>query len=535
MPRTKKQSSKSGAGLSSKKLKQLHALVGRIAPIMDIDLLLTEVYHQILVLFATRDAAVVLNDIGEVKGSNLLMRVRRSDGFKSIRLDTGRPGLGQHIAGFDGAAVIDDIFEVDNIPAPPSKRITANMPRCVLGGPLIVDGMCKGIVAAGRINSGCFSAEEQTLMRLFLDHVTIAVQNAFKYRQEKLSSLEWIKVVDALNDGIFVHDSSNKILRANRRFVEMFGKGLGSVTGMDCSKLFSSNGESGCPYCKQKDSLSDNKPELLSAVSSCSIRDESNNIHSVVHVVREGQDEVNGLGNDSLEALGGLISGVAHEVKTPITGIIGYSELALDKVREKNPADEKIMHYLNRIHSEGNRAYRIIHDLLYFSRNHQPETGRVKVTELLTGLFDIEARRLKKHHIKLKKKMLEVPDVWGDPRQIQQVFANVLSNAIQALMLVEGGGVLEVETSAEVESVLITVRDTGPGISPEVRGRIFDPFFGVEGFSDGIGLGLSVAFGIVNAHGGKISVGALGEKGTEVLIRLPVRRDSVDKHAQLQV
>ncbi len=535
MPKINKRSSKSGAGLSSKKLKQLHALTGRIAPIMDIDLLLTEVYHQILVLFATRDAAVILNDTGEVKGSNLLMRVRRSEGFKNIRLDTSRPGLGQYIAGLDSVVVIDDIFEVDRIPAPPSKRITANMPRCVLGGPLIVGGVCKGMVAAGRIDSGCFSAEDRTLMQLFLDHVAIVVQNAIKYRHEKLSSLEWVKVVDALNDGIFVHDSSNRILRANRRFAEMFGKEPGNVTGMDCSELFPDNGKSGCPYCSRNDSSSGNSSESLPGVSSCSIRDESDNIHSVVHVVRESHDEVNDLGIDSLEALGGLISGVAHEVKTPLTGIIGYSELALDKVREKNPADEKIMHYLNRIHSEGNRAYRIIHDLLYFSRNHQPETGRVKVNELLSGLFDVETRRLKKHKIKLKKDMPEVPDVWGDPRQIQQVFANVLSNAIQALMLVEDGGVLEVETSAEVESVLIAIRDTGPGISPEIRGRIFDPFFGVEGFSDGIGLGLSVAFGIVNAHGGKISVGVMDQKGTEVLIRLPVRRESVDKHTALQV
>ncbi len=528
MPRVNKRTSKSGTGLSSKKLKQLHALTGRIAPIMDIELLLTEIYHQILVLFATRDAAVILNDTGEIKGSNVLMRVRRSENFKKVRLDTSRPGLGRYIAGLDRVVVIDNIFDIDSIPAPSSKRITENMPSCVMGGPLTVDGVCMGMIAAGRVDPGCFSAEDRTLMQLFSDHVAIVVHNALKYRHEKLSSLEWVKVVDALNDGIFVHDSSNRILRANRKFAEIVGQELGNVTGMDCSKLFPGDGSSGCPYCNQNDSSSSASSESLPGVSSCSIRDDSDNLQSVVHVVRPKHDEVSQLNIDSidsLEALGGLISGVAHEVKTPLTGIIGYSELALDKVREKNPADEKITHYLNRIHSEGNRAYRIIHDLLYFSKHYQPETGRIKVNELLSGLFDVEARRLKKHNIKLKEKMPEVPDVWGDPRQIQQVFANVLSNAIQALMLVADGGVgvLEVETSAEAESVLISIKDTGPGINSEIRGKIFDPFFGVEGFSDGIGLGLSVAFGIVNAHGGKISVEAMEEKGTEVLIHLPVR------------
>jgi signal transduction histidine kinase len=156
------------------------------------------------------------------------------------------------------------------------------------------------------------------------------------------------------------------------------------------------------------------------------------------------------------------------------------------------------------------------------------------VNDLLSALLESEARRIDKNGITLKTSMGRPPDVWGDPRQIQQVFANVLSNAIQALLLVEGERVLGIETASDDGGVRVVISDTGPGIPASMLNRVFDPFYSTGNFGDGIGLGLSVAYGIVNSHGGEISVSSRG-RGAEVVIRLPQRKgltEQSDKQEQ---
>lgn len=516
--------------LHPKRLKQLHALTRRIAPILDLDTLLTEIYRETLVLFATRDAAIVLNDDGEVQGADWLLRSRRSDGFRNLRLDTRRPGGGRYIAGMDSAVCIDDIFEVDGLTSAPSPRIVGDAPRSVLAAPIKVDGETVGLLAAGRGFGSGFSAEELHLMDIYSGHVSTAIRNAFMYRRERLSSIEWVKALDALNDGILVHDASNRILRANQKFADIAGRQLSDLTGISCSDLPGGSGGS-CPYCSGP-YCSGSSSETCAGpgVATFQVNDELGGLHSVVHVVKSGGGDKATEWSGSLETLAGFLSGIAHEVKSPITGIIGYSELALENVRDKKGSDDKITDYLNRIHSEGNRAYRVIHDLLYFARRQPSESGRVRVNDLLSSLLEAEARRIDKNGITLKTSMGQPPDVWGDPRQIQQVFANVLSNAIQALLLVEGERVLGIETAGDDGGVRVVIRDTGPGIPAAMLNRVFDPFYSTGNFGDGIGLGLSVAYGIVNSHGGEISVSSRG-RGAEVVIRLPQRKGLAEPQA----
>ncbi|MBI5142487.1 MAG: GAF domain-containing protein [Nitrospirae bacterium] len=523
--RERKNKSSGKNDLHPKRLKQLHALTRRIAPILDLDTLLTEIYRETLVLFATRDAAIVLNDDGEVQGADWLLRSRRSDGFRNLRLDTRRPGGGRYIAGMDRAVCIDDIFEVDGLTAASSARIVGDAPRSVLAAPIKVDGETVGLLAAGRNLGTGFSAEELHLMDVYSGHVSTAIRNAFMYRRERLSSIEWIKALDALNDGILVHDGANRILRVNQKFAEIVGLPLSDLTGISCSALPGGSAGS-CPYCAD----SSQNRSAGSGVATFQVNDELGGLHSVVHVVKSGNGDKTAAWNGSLETLAGFISGIAHEVKSPITGIIGYSELALENVRDKKGSDDKITDYLNRIHSEGNRAYRVIHDLLYFARRQPSESGRVRVNDLLAALLESEARRIEKNGITLKTSMGQPPDVWGDPRQIQQVFANVLSNAIQALLLVDGERVLGIETAGDDGGVRVVIRDTGPGIPAAMLNRVFDPFYSTGNFGDGIGLGLSVAYGIVNSHGGEISVSSRG-RGTEVDIRLPQRKGLAEHQA----
>lgn len=520
MPKTAPPAKKKTA-LSPKRLKQLHGVTGRIAALLDMDQLLTEVYRQTLILFANREAAVILNDPLFGATDDGLTCGRRSQGFRELRLDISRAGLGRRIADGGGVVWIKDLLQTEPI-ADMSRRVLQEMPRSLLAAPIYVDGEVHGFLATGRAEEQVFTAEEQVVMAAFAEHVSIAVANAVRYRREKLASMEWIHAVDALNEGIFVHDRALQIQRANRRFTELFGRPAGSVVGLSVSELFAGNG-GGCPYCAEAGAVPETPWGALESVSHCEIRDDADAVQSVVHVVRpSGSAGERAAGMENLEELGGLISGVAHEVKNPLTGIIGYSELAMEKARHGEEPDEKILHYLNQIHAEGNRAYRVIHDLLYFARRHEPDIARIRVNEMLNGLVCAELRRLKKARIEIRQELGEVPDIWGDPRQILQVFANIISNAVQALELVEADRRLEVSTLADGGGVLAIFRDTGPGIDPKIRGRVLSPFFGAEDFGDGIGLGLSVAYGIVRAHKGELRI-TEEKPGTRVSIRLPER------------
>jgi len=525
MTRTAQTRRKKKTDLSPKRLKQLHAVAGRISSLLDMDRLLTEVYRDILILFAVRDAAVILHEPFQQDDPDGLTSGRRSEGFRCLRLDAGRPGIGRRIVEAERVLWIEDILEVDPVPRSPGRRPALDVPRSVLAAPLRVEGEVRGFLAAGRTAGQPFTTEEFAVMAAFSEQVSIAVTNALRYGREKLGSLEWLQALDALNEGIFVHDRNDRIQRANRRFSEMFGRTPASVVGMAVAELFPGGG-GGCPFCAASDNRIDGGAAgFLERVSNCEIRDEHRQIQSVVHLVRPGRpDAAPGASEDLLEALGGLISGVAHEVKNPLTGIIGYSELALEKTRKGQETDEKLLHYLNRIHAEGNRAYRVIHDLLYFARRFEPDIARIRPNELLGGLLQAEKRRLKKFGIRLEQRFGELPDIWGDPRQILQVFANVLSNAVQALQLVEGERRLLVETEAAGEGIAVVFEDSGPGIPAEIRTKVFSPFFATEEFGDGIGLGLSVAYGIVSSHGGRIEIGtASGGRGARVTIRLRER------------
>ncbi len=523
MAATRKRTPKIKTDVSPKRLKQLNTFAGRISKILDLPLLLTDVYRELLVLFASRDAAVILNDEADGYGLDGVMHARRSEGFTGIRLDIHRTGFGRAIAEAEGPVVISDLLRTDGIPESARERLSGTVPERVLGAPLLSQGGRTGIIAVGRSGEGDFSTEDRHLMYLVAEHVSNAVQNAVRFRYEKLCSLEWVRAVDALKEGILVHDRANRIVRANRRLAEILGLNLSEILGRFCSEILPGGNGLGCPYCE--DSGRRNPADKTLNVSTCPIKDDDENTCSVVHVVQVREDGTERTSDGNLDALGGLISGIAYEVKSPLTGIIGYSELALEQIRDKKLADDKVLEYLNRIHSEGNRAYRIIHDLLYFSRRDPPETGRIRINEILAALLDGESRRLKKNNIRLISNLKEVPDLWGDPRQIQQVLANILSNAVQALANTGGKRELEVSTLPEGKGASISICDTGPGIPGEVRARIFDPFFGTPEFSDGIGLGLSVAYGIVNAHGGEIRVNDR-DPGTEIVIRLPVRKDA---------
>jgi signal transduction histidine kinase len=233
-----------------------------------------------------------------------------------------------------------------------------------------------------------------------------------------------------------------------------------------------------------------------------------------------------------LAAIGELSAGVAHELNNPLAGILGYAQYDLETL-QKADADsvtqedlEKLTNHLAFIEQGARRCTEIVESLLRFADSTRCASTEVNVNRLIQETVDFTSRELSSRGIELKTELAEDRlEVMGDPRQLQQVFANIILNARKAM---QSGGRLSVASSrltrdnGDGDVVAISFGDTGCGISNENLVRVFEPFFTTGQVGDGSGLGLSVSYGIVKDHGGDIEVVSKEGVGSTFTVLLPL-------------
>jgi two-component system, NtrC family, sensor kinase len=227
------------------------------------------------------------------------------------------------------------------------------------------------------------------------------------------------------------------------------------------------------------------------------------------------------LHTEKLTALGRMAAGVAHEINNPMGGILVYSTMLLDQVPEEGPVHEG----LEIIVQETVRCKRIIQELLDFSRERPPQKKMADLNSVMEKALSILDNEFRLRHIQMEKDLSpDLPPVFLDVNQIQQVFMNLLINAVEAL---QDQGRISISTrpGPEGEFVLVEIADNGCGIPAENLSRIFEPFFSTK--EKGTGLGLSVSFGIIENHQGRIEVFSLPGSGTRFSINLPVHQGEV--------
>jgi len=220
---------------------------------------------------------------------------------------------------------------------------------------------------------------------------------------------------------------------------------------------------------------------------------------------------------ERLAAVGELVAGVAHEVNNPLSSISAFAQLLLRDGGLTAAQRDSI----DVIKSEAIRASQVVKDLLAFARRSEPQRDPLDLNQVVDRTLRLRGYELTASRIKIEPSlMLDLPSVIGDTRQLQQVILNLITNALQA-MASQGGGTLGVVTRFDTGNVILEISDTGPGIAPEARARIFEPFFTTKEEGEGTGLGLSVSYGIVNAHGGTINLAETSESGTRFVVTLP--------------
>ncbi|MBZ0273232.1 PAS domain S-box protein [bacterium] len=253
--------------------------------------------------------------------------------------------------------------------------------------------------------------------------------------------------------------------------------------------------------------------------------------------------------SEKMASLGVLVAGVAHEINNPINFVYGSMSILEENIRgllslitslEGMPLPDDSKKQLAELKSEmdfdyvkddlarivknvstgAQRIKAIVQNLRTFSRVDSSENGDVDIHEGIDSTLEILGHELK-NRIRVEKDYGNVPKLIGNPGKINQVFMNVLHNAVQAI---EGEGVISIRTFVENNMAVAIISDTGAGIAPDALGKIFDPFFTTKRVGEGTGLGLSISYSIIQDHGGRLTAESAVGEGTRFRIELPLRR-----------
>jgi PAS domain S-box-containing protein len=221
------------------------------------------------------------------------------------------------------------------------------------------------------------------------------------------------------------------------------------------------------------------------------------------------------LQSEKMSAVGQLISGVAHELNNPLTAILGYAQLL-----EGEGLNERAQDFVSKLFKQAQRTHRVVQNLLSFARQRKPQKAEVDLRRVLDEALALRDYDFRVNNIRVERQIDEtLPAVVADSHQIEQVFLNIINNALDAMLETQNKGILKVRSFASDNRVWIEFHDSGPGIQDAKK--IFDPFYTTKAVGKGTGLGLSICYGIVKEHGGEINASNSPEGGAVIQLRLP--------------
>jgi PAS domain S-box-containing protein len=332
----------------------------------------------------------------------------------------------------------------------------------------------------------------------------------------------------AIGDAILLVDPERRVLRANPAAAHLASRNGRAVVGEQCCRLFCGAPDPPEDVCPVRETLRtgeaasrERTDPLTGRAVRCwayPIRDSRGAVEAVVECQRDVTEErrvqAHLARTDKLASLGRLVAGIAHEILNPLSVVVARLDLLL---REEPPA--ALCRPLTVALEHARRVGAITEGLLRFAREAPLRTGPLDLHAALEQALTLIAPELRLASIAIIQELRpDLPPVEGDGRLLAQVFLNLLANARDAI---EGPGAITVRTRAAGPWIRVEISDTGSGIPAAQLGKIFDPFFTTKAEGRGSGLGLSVALGIVEAHGGRLYVESQAGRGSTFTVELP--------------
>ena len=394
---------------------------------------------------------------------------------------------------------------------------------------------------------GYYSRLSQTRRRIILNYsiimalVLFGIYVIFKLQETYIvkKTLNEMKVytsklLETMDNAVISVDNKGKIKTFNRKSEEIFNKKKEEVLNKDCQEVLNLNilGESIFKKCLlEKKNISQEiileekglKKKILDLNSSF-LTDESGEITGVVAVIRD-VTEINDLNEEvarhkRLAALGKLSSGIAHEIRNPLSSIRGLAQFVYNSFSKTDERKED----LNTIIQEVDRLNKLIVQVLDFAKLKKPNLTRFSLNDLIRKITELLKLEIKKKQIKFSLELSpDISQIQADEDQVRQVLMNVVINAIQAI---PKKGEIKIKTEKTLlkgeSAVKLIIKDSGIGITEKDFNQIFDPFFSTK--EQGSGLGLSIVYKLIEAHQGEIKVESKEGKGTKLVIFLPQKK-----------
>jgi len=354
-----------------------------------------------------------------------------------------------------------------------------------------------------------------------------------KQTEEKVkhAAEEWRTTFDSITDLVSIHDKDLRLIRVNKAFANSLKMEPAELIGKTCYELVHKTNEPP-PSCPHVQTLATKEPVTVGyfephlgihlEVTTSPIFNEKGRVVGSVHVARDTTQrkrmEEQLIIADRLASVGELAAGIAHELNNPLTSVIGFSQLLLDR----NVAGD-VKEDLKVVYSEAQRAAEVMKNLLTFAGKHTPVKQPVNINSVIDKVLELRAYEQRVHNIRVNTRFApDLPEIMADYFQLQQVFLNIIINAEHFMMAAHKRGTLTITTEITGNIVKASLTDDGPGIPKENLGHLFDPFFTTKEVGKGTGLGLSICHGIITERGGMIYAESDLGKGATFVVELPI-------------
>jgi PAS domain S-box-containing protein len=435
--------------------------------------------------------------------------------------------------------------------------------------PLKAKDKVVGTLAGAMRESRQFLKEEVELLIAIGSQIGMAIESTRLYQRERLaaqqalaSERQYRVLFEGAHDAIWVHDSHGNIIAVNKACEELTGYSSKELLRMNVRNFLAEDGLSLARQIRRKLFLGEeveqpyeqrlisrDGTERIVRLTSNLIREDGRlkGFQNIARDVTREKEMQNKLGTayrelieshqrlkesqaqliqaEKLTSLGQLAASIAHEVNNPLSGVLVYTQLIAKKIRDNDLPKDVAIGYLSKMEAELTRSTKLIRSLLDFARQSPPAFRQVNVNDVINRALDLATHSAELQHVQIVKELdPSLPNLMADFDQLQQVCTNLILNAIQAM---PQGGKLTLRSSVNNKQIKIEVQDTGCGISPENMRKLFTPFFTTKREVKGVGLGLAIAYGIIQRHHGRIEVQSKEGEGTTFTIYLPLHPEEL--------
>ncbi|MGD8739196.1 MAG: PAS domain S-box protein [Desulfobacterales bacterium] len=406
------------------------------------------------------------------------------------------------------------------------------------------EGKVLGVIQVGSREAAHFSPEDKDVLELIGNRIGIAIENAILQDQCAKSEEKYRTLFNSDPHPIFILDTQTiNILDMNQRAQDSYGYLREELLGTSFLQL---GADSDSEVAESLNSLSEDKSHLLTKkqhyrkggkpfyvdinMSYAKYGETDVIIASTTDITEVIEKETQLIQAGKMTTLGVMAAGMAHEINQPLNVIQVCADFFLKMVnRGQKIEDEDLRSMANDIVRNVERASGVIKHVRDFARQSEPVLSRVKINDPVNDVFKVLGHQLKVHEVEVDLDLdPDIPDILAEHNRLEQVFINLVSNAIDAMDekdkrpdISDKEKRLTIKSFAENEHVCLKVTDTGIGMSEEVKNKIFEPFYTTKKVGKGTGLGVSISYGIVNDYKGDIEIESEVGKGTTFIIKFP--------------